>query len=103
MYILGKNTKKTMHKSYTKEYNIIAIFSLTIAITISLSFIIGSVIIYSYLNKLDNPSLFIQLISNEKLVYSSALSAFLILIFILVYSIFPSIYFVHQYGKKNKQ
>jgi len=51
MHILGKNAKKRMQNSYTKEYNLVAISSLIFAIIVSLSFIIGSIIIYSYLNK----------------------------------------------------
>lgn len=100
MHILGKNAKKRMQNSYTKEYNLVAISSLIFAIIVSLSFIIGSIIIYSYLNKLHSSSLFPSTISNERLVYLSSFLAFFILLIIVFYTISPSIIFINKYGKK---
>lgn len=90
MFIFPKYLKQNSSYSYTKEYNILSIISMSLVILSFLCILLGSTILYSYLYKLGKINIFIESLDNE-IIYATAFSSIFILVIISIYSIIPSL------------
>lgn len=91
---------KLSKNNYTKQYNIVATISLTLAILALVSLILGAVILYFYLLLLNSEYLFIHVLE-EKILYPIACISFLIILIIVLYSSTPSFLYRENHKKET--